>query len=333
MTNTSQKPPQGAQHPNGDALDVEKSFFAGGGKDLYVYIQDEYPDWAYNGGKRPGDANGDGEWDYLPVLRAAVEKVATQSQHPEDYIFIPFNEPDAGNWYPNWSTQKNQFLADWSAAYSAIQAVYAAHGLGHAKIGGPGDSSWHADRSTDYLTYAKANDQLPDVFIWHELGTNNLATFRGNVTQYRQILSSLGIAPIPVNITEYGMLRDMGVPGQLVQWMSMFEDEKVDAQTAYWNYAGNLSDNSSRNNGANGGWWMFKWYGDLAGSTTVKVTPPQLNVPDTLQGIGAIDPAKKKATVLFGGGSKDVALTVSGVASSTFGTSVDVQVRADRLNG
>lgn len=333
VTNTSQKPPQGAQHPNGDALDVEKSFFAGGGKDLYVYIQDEYPDWAYNGGKRPGDANGDGEWDYLPILRAAVEKVATRSQHPEDYIFIPFNEPDAGNWYPNWSTQKNQFLADWSAAYSTIQAVYAAHGLGHAKIGGPGDSSWHADRSTDYLTYAKANSQLPDVFIWHELGTNNLATFRGNVTQYRQILSSLGIAPIPVNITEYGMLRDMGVPGQLVQWMSMFEDEKVDAQTAYWNYAGNLSDNSSRNNGANGGWWMFKWYGDLAGSTTVKVTPPQLNAPDTLQGIGAIDPAKKKATVLFGGGSKDVALTVSGVAGSTFGTSVDVQVRADRLNG
>ncbi|MEO7016325.1 MAG: hypothetical protein ABI130_07685, partial [Leifsonia sp.] len=166
ITNTSQKPPQGAQHPNGDALDVEKNFFASGGKDLYVYVQDEYPDWPYNGGKRPGDANNDGVWDYLPVLRAAVEKVATQSEHPENYIFIPFNEPDGGNWYPNWSTQKTQFLADWSAAFQTIESVYAEHGLGHAKIGGPGDSSWHADRSTDLLTYAKAQGQLPDVFIW-----------------------------------------------------------------------------------------------------------------------------------------------------------------------
>ena len=333
VTNTSQKPPQGAQHPNGDALDVESSFFAGGGRDLYVYIQDEYPDWAYNGGKRPGDANGDGVWDYLPILRAAVEKVATQSAHPENYVFIPFNEPDAGNWYPNWTTQKDQFLADWSAAYDTIESVYAAHGLGHARIGGPGDSSWHADRSTDLLTYAKAHRQLPDVFIWHELGTNNLATFRSNVAAYHQVLKTVGVPGIPVNITEYGMLRDMGVPGQLVQWFSMFEDEKVDAQTAYWNYSGNLSDNSSRNNGANGGWWMFKWYGDLAGSKTVKVTPPRLNTPDTLQGIGAIDPAARKATVLFGGGSNDVALTVGGIDRATFGKKVDVQVRADRLNG
>jgi hypothetical protein len=333
ITNTSQKPPQGAQHPNGDALDVEKSFFASGGKDLYVYTQDVYPDWAYNGGQRPGDANGDGEWDYLPIVRSVAEKIATGSQHPQNYIFIPFNEPDAGNWYPNWSTQKDQFLADWSAAYTAIQTVYAAHGLGHANIGGPGDAAWHADRSTDLLSYAKTKSQLPDVFIWHELGTSNLATFRDHMSQYRQILQNLGIAPIPVNITEYGMLRDMGVPGQLVQWLSMFEDSKVDAQTAYWNYAGNLSDNSSRNNGANGGWWMFKWYGDLTGAQTTKVTPPQLNVADTLQGIGAIDTAKKKATVLLGGGSNDVALKVSGINTSTFGTTVRVQVRQDRLNG
>jgi len=333
VTNTSQKPPQGAQHPNGDALDVESSFFAAGGRDLYVYIQDEYPDWAYNGGQRPGDANNDGVWDYLPILRAAVEKIATQSAHPENYVFIPFNEPDAGNWYPNWSTQKDQFLSDWWAAYDTIESVYAAHGLGHARIGGPGDSSWHADRSTDLLTYAKAHSQLPDVFIWHELGTNNLATFRSNIAAYKQVLKIVGVPEIPVNITEYGMLRDMGVPGQLVQWFSMFEDQKVDAQTAYWNYSGNLSDNSSRNNGANGGWWMLKWYGDLAGSKTVRVTPPALNAPDTLQGIGAIDRGKRKATVLFGGGSNNVDLTVTGVDHATFGKKVDVQVRADRLNG
>ncbi|TDC61310.1 hypothetical protein E1258_11960 [Micromonospora sp. KC207] len=68
------------------------------------------------------------------------------------------------------------------------------------------------------------------------------------------------------------------------------------------NYAGNLSDNSARVNAANAGWWMFKWYGDLEGAQTVAVTPPALDTVDTLQGIGAVDVANKRATVLYGGG-------------------------------
>ncbi|TCC07775.1 hypothetical protein [Kribbella soli] len=334
VTNTSQKPPDGAQHPNGDVLDVEKSFFAGAGKDLLVYVPDMYPDWPYNKGKRPGDDNNDGVWDYLPIIRQVAETIATTSAHPKDIVFVPFNEPE-GPWYPvgDWANQKDLFLADWSAAYDAIQAVYAEHGLGHAKIGGPGWYAWHQQPSADLLAYGKAHNQLPDLFIWHELGTQNLATFRGNYTQYEALLTSLGLPRIPVNITEFGMLRDMGTPGQLVQWMSMFEDAKVDAETAYWNYSGNLSDNSSRNNGGNGGWWMFKWYGDLAGTKTVKVTPPRLNAVDTLQGMAAVDTVNKKATVLFGGGSQDVNLSLTGLDPRRFGNTVDVTVRADRLNG
>ncbi|HEY3559439.1 MAG TPA: hypothetical protein VGL05_18340 [Kribbella sp.] len=334
VTNTSQKPPDGAQHPNGDVLDVEKSFFAGAGKDLLVYVPDMYPDWPYHQGKRPGDDNNDGVWDYLPIIRQVAEKIATTSTHPHDIVFVPFNEPE-GPWYPvgDWDHQKDIFLADWSAAYDVIQEVYAEHGLGHAKIGGPGWYAWHQQPSADLLAYGKAHNQLPDLFIWHELGTQNLANFRANYARYEALVASLGLPEIPVNITEFGMLRDMGTPGQLVQWMSMFEDEKVDAETAYWNYSGNLSDNSSRNNGGNGGWWMFKWYGDLAGSKTVKVTPPRLNAVDTLQGMAAVDRVNRKATVLFGGGSQDVNLSVAGLDPATFGSSVDVTVRADRLNG
>ena len=333
ITNTSQKPPDGAQHPNGDVLQVEKPFFGGAGKDIYVYVQDEYPDWPYNGGKRPGDANNDGVWDYLPILQSAVEKIATTSAHPDRYVFIPFNEPDGGNWYANWSTMKDQFLADWSAAYTTIENVYAAYGLGHARIGGPGDAVWERARQTDFLTYAKAHDQLPDIEIWHELSDNDLATFRTHMDQYRALLSSLSLPSIPVDITEYGLLHDMGVPGFLIQWQSMFEDEKVDAQTAYWNYAGNLDDNSSRTNGGNAGWWLMKWYGDLTGTQTVALTPPQPNVANTVQGIATLDSANKKATVLLGGGSSDVNLDVTDVDTSAFGPTVHVQVRADRLNG
>src|SRR5690606_23403542 len=138
-----------------------------------------------------------------------------------------------------------------------------------------------------------------------ELGVENLATFRSHLAEFRQIEQEVGVGPLPVTITEYAMRRDMGVPGQLVQWPAMVEDEKVAAQTAYWTYAGNLNDNMAKNNSANGAWWLLKWYGDLTGET-VELTPPALDVVDTLQGIAALDADARRATVLFGGGSRDV---------------------------
>jgi hypothetical protein len=345
ITNSSQKAPYGTQHPSGDAIKIEDGFFAKHGEDMYIYVQDYYPEWPYNGGKRPGDTRtydqedgtytegANGIWDYLEVVEFVAEAVATDSDRPQDYVFIPYNEPDGGNWYPDWAGQKDQFLADWQATYEKIQEVWERHGLGHARIGGPGDTRWQPERSADILEFAKANDSLPDVFIWHELGINNLGTYRQNFADYRELEASLGLDPIPVNITEYGMLRDMSVPGQLIQWFTMFEDTKVDAQTAYWNYAGNLSDNTARPNGANAGWWMFKWYGDLDGSATVRVTPPTPNGVDTLQGIGAIDEPNRRATVLWGGTDSDVTLDLSGLDKAVFGNKVDVEIRENALTG
>ncbi|MHA6510283.1 hypothetical protein [Tessaracoccus sp. Y1736] len=63
LTNTSQKAPFGTQHPSGDALAVEGAFFAKHGRDMYIYIQDHYPDWPYHGGRRPGDGP-DGAWAF-----------------------------------------------------------------------------------------------------------------------------------------------------------------------------------------------------------------------------------------------------------------------------
>ncbi|MCD0444995.1 hypothetical protein LO763_15365 [Glycomyces sp. A-F 0318] len=345
ITNSSQKAPYGTQHPSGDAIKIEDGFFAKHGEDMYIYMQDYYPEWPYNGGRRPGDdrtynpedgtytEEPNGVWDFLEVVEFVTEAVATDSDRPQDYVFLPFNEPDGGNWYPDWANQKDQFLGDWQAVYEKIQEVWERHGLGHARIAGPGDTRWQPERSADILAFAKEHGSLPDIFVWHELGIDNLAHYRRNFADYRALERELGLDPVPVNITEYGMLRDMGVPGQLVQWLSMFEDTKVDAQTAYWNYAGNLSDNSARPGGANAGWWMFKWYGDLAGSTTVAVTPPNPDTVDTLQGIGAIDEENRRATVLWGGTDNDVTLDLSGLDKSLFGNKVDVEIRENALTG
>src|SRR5690606_13576155 len=125
LTNVSQKAPYGTQHPSGDAVKIEDGFFAKHGEDLYIYVQDYYPDWPYHGSERPGDTRAydlsdgtytegaNGVWDYLEVVEFVAEAVATDSDHPRDYVFLPFNEPDGGNWYPDWANQREQFLGDW----------------------------------------------------------------------------------------------------------------------------------------------------------------------------------------------------------------------------
>ena len=318
----TQKAPHGAQHPNGDPLEVEDAFFRNGGEYILTNIQDYYPDWPYNGGQRPDDFQ-----SYLDIVTTVVTSIRDESAYPEKYIFVPFNEPDGGNWYFDWATMKDTFLADWKAVYETIKAVDP-----DARIAGLGDTSWQPQRTKDFLTFAKANDVLPDMFTWHELGINNLATFRGHHQDYRAIERDLEIAPLPINITEYAMRRDMSVPGQLVQWLALFEDAKVDAQTAYWTYAGNLNDNMAKTNAANGAWWLLAWYADLAGDT-VRVTPPALNKVDTLQGTAAVDTNARQGTVLFGGSVQDVVLDLSGLDPTMFGELVDVQVREAQWSG
>ncbi|MDQ1218327.1 bacterial Ig-like domain-containing protein [Microbacterium arborescens] len=322
-TNVTQKAPRGAQHPNGDPLEVERSFFENGGEYLMVNIQDYYPDWFYNGGKRPADFS-----TYLDIVRTVVADIRDNSAYPEKYVFTPFNEPDGGNWYGGeWSAQRDIFLEDWKTTYGVIKEVYP-----EARIAGMGDAVWRSARTRDILEFAKANDVLPDIWTWHELGIENLATFRSHLEAYRAYERELGIDPLPVNITEYAMRRDMSVPGQLVQWLAMFEDEKVDAQTAYWTFAGNLNDNMAKGNAANGAWWLLKWYGDLTGET-VALTPPQLNAVDTVQGIATIDEERRQAVVVVGGGSEDIRLDLSGLDPAVFGETVDVQVRESAWTG
>lgn len=320
--NVTQKAPNGEQHPNGDPLHVEDMFFRNGGEYLMVNIQDYYPDWPYNGGHRPSDFN-----TYLDIVDIVVNHIVDESDHPEKYVFVPFNEPDGGNWYGNWNTMGQIFLQDWEAAYHKIKEVYP-----EATIAGPGDSTWRHQRTVEFLEFAKANEVLPDMFTWHELGVQNLEGFRSNYAAYRQIEQDLGIGRLPVNITEYAMRRDMSVPGQLVQWLSMFEDMKVDAQTAYWTYAGNLNDNMAKNNSANGAWWLLKWYADLTGET-VRVTPPELNEVDTLQGMATLDVSKPQATAVFGGTDEAIRVDLSGLDPAVFGTTVDIQVREAEWSG
>lgn len=301
---TAQKAPDGLQHPDGDALKIAPMWKRAGGGDIQIYMQDIYQQWPYEN---------NGINDYLAKVDTMVRKVVADPNR-SSYVYVPFNEPDQ-IWY---SGNVAGLDADWKLVYDKIRSIDPT-----ARIAGPNFSSYRSADLRTFLTAAKADNALPDVMTWHELGNDFFTSWDSHLSDYRSIESGLGISARPITINEYGRSSgDLGVPGNLVQYVARFENSKVDGCLAYWTTAGGLNDLVTHNDQATGAWWLYKWYGELTGNT-VKVTPPS----DSLQGLAALDPAKKQARVIFGGnnpasGTYDTNLVVGGLGSAAYlGTS------------
>jgi hypothetical protein len=316
MTTVIQKAPDGAQHPNGDALAIKKGYDRNGGGEVHIYMQDVYAQWPYENL---------GLSDYLTKVDTMVRKVAARPD-ADDFVWVPFNEPN-GNWYPDlgssdsakYASALGKFQSDWTTVYKKIRSI-----IPDARIAGPNETHYDAKLMGDFYPWAKANGVLPDITTWHELGPDSLKDFESHLADYRAIEKKAGISERPVSINEYGNRRDQSVPGQMVQWMSMFERNKVYADQAYWNIAGNLNDNAAQTNIPNGTWWLLRWYAGLTGKT-VQLDPPQPNTIDTVQGIASLDTARKQAQVLLGGTSGDVNTVIRNVPAR-FGKKVNVTV-------
>ncbi|MBP2326028.1 hypothetical protein JOF56_006413 [Kibdelosporangium banguiense] len=323
ITSIAQKAPDGLQHPNGDALAVADSFRRNGGGDIQVYMQDIYKEWPYE------DL---GIADYLSKVDVMVRKIAA-SPHRKAMIYVPFNEPDA-IWYglgvgdqATYERNRDRFFADWKTVYQRIRALDPG-----ARIAGPNETAYHGRLMADFLAWTKANNVLPDVITWHELSSSSLRTYRASYRAYRDLERANGISPRVISINEYANRRDLSVPGQMVQWVSMFEDTKVYADQPYWDIAGNLDGNTVGTNSPNGSWWFFRWYAGMSGQT-VSVTPPKPETIDTLQGLASVDRNRRQAHVLVGGtnGSADVVLR--GADRSVFGSKVVVTVEEAAWTG
>lgn len=306
---TAQKAPDGLQHPNGDALRIAPMFKRAGGREIQIYMQDVYAQWPYENL---------GINDYLAKVETQVRKVIADP-YRSSYVYVPFNEPDQ-IWYGG---NLNGLLADWKTVYQRIRSIDPS-----ARIAGPGFAAYRSADLRTFLTYARDNNVLPDVMAWHELGDDFYSSWHLHYADYRAIETSLGISPRPITINEYARINgDLGVPGNLVQYVAKFENSKVDGCLAYWTTAGGLNDLVTRNNQATGGWWLYKWYGDMTGNT-VAVTPPSPG--GSLQGLGAVDAAKKQARIILGGnnpasGTYDTNVVVRGVPSY-LGTTVHATV-------
>ncbi|MYT04210.1 MULTISPECIES: LamG-like jellyroll fold domain-containing protein [Streptomyces] len=336
LRTVSTKAQDGPQHPGADALDVVKPLADSTDGDVYIYMTDIHRGFPY---EWPGDTPAE-------KLRLYEEKIAGQvdqvlklpKQYQDNIVFVPFNEPEGnmfgtGEWSydkVSWLSDPKDYFAAWDSAYKLIKTR-----MPDARIAGPNTSILY-DQVKGFLTHALAAGTLPDVITWHEL--SHPEAVRASVAKYRVWEKELfkgtdreGIE-LPVNINEYAFNYHTSVPGQMIQWVSAIEESKVDADIAYWNIDGNLSDSAVQSNRGNGQWWLLNSYASMSGHT-VSVTPPFPGENYTMQGVATLDEKKKQARLLFGGSTGKGHITFAGVPKKLFGENVHAWVREIEWSG
>ncbi|MET8538089.1 LamG-like jellyroll fold domain-containing protein [Streptomyces sp. NPDC005065] len=336
LRTVSTKAQDGPQHPGADALEVVKPLADSTDGDVYIYMTDIHRGFPY---QWPGDTPEEKFKLYKEKITTQVDQVLQlPKQYQDNVVFVPFNEPEGnmfgtGEWSYNkvsWLDDPDDYFAAWDDVYRLIKGR-----MPSARIAGPNTSILFG-QVKGFLTHALAAGTLPDVITWHEL--SHPEAVRASVAKYRAWEKDLFKGTdkegtqLPININEYAFNYHTSVPGQMIQWVSAIEESKVDADIAYWNIDGNLSDSAVQSNRGNGQWWLLHSYASMSGHT-VKVAPPFPGENYTMQGVATLDEDKRQARLLFGGSTGKGHITFGNVPERLFGDRVHAWVREIEWSG
>jgi Carbohydrate binding module (family 35) len=287
----------GATVPTGDALKVAQ-LAIGAGAQEYVRMPDIYPNFPYR-------------WvswsDWLSKVDTMVQArlAATGATNLDGWEL--WNEPD---W--TWNTAAaGSFDAGWVRTFQAVRALDSV-----TPIVGPSISVYNHAWMADWLAYAKASNALPNVITWHQLSPGSYANVAANVADFKALEASLGISPLPIAIDEYASTSEVDVPSGALHYIAAFERGGIlNASRAYWYESGTVN-GLLYNNLPTGTYWLYKWYGDMAGNM-VSVT-----AAGSQDGIASYDSTRKIVNVVVGGDSGTNSVQVNGLAP--LGSSVKV---------
>ncbi|PZF92919.1 CBM35 domain-containing protein [Micromonospora deserti] len=294
------------QPPGGDSLLVAPQATRVGAAE-YIRMPDIYPDFPYR-------------WvswnDWLAKVDAQVNARLAATATSNITGWELWNEPD---W--TWNTSAaGSFNAGWVRTFQRVRARDPL-----TPIVGPSTAVYNESWMRSFLTYARDNNALPDIICWHEL--EGSARIAGDIANYRALEASLGISPRRISINEYATPTEVDQPGSVASYLAKFERGGVDnAHRAFWYEYGTVN-GLTVNNQPTGSWWLYKWYGDMAGNMVVTTPRAQTG----LDGFASHDPTRRIVNVVFGGESGTNHVRVTGLSS--LGSSVRVLVESTPAAG
>lgn len=356
VSSVSQKVIGGLQHPVGDVDDVSSSL--DNCDYITVYLQDCYDTWYYCT-EEINNLRAAGNYDcaefvrerFLPLVQKSVEELS-KTDYADRLVYCMYNEADNAVWFGTPSEDgtwlmfddaaKNRFYEAWKVTYNLVKSIDP-----DALIGGPGNCDYDSYEICHFLEYCKANNCVPDIMIYHELGERSAAFWQDHVDDYRSIEESLGIDPLPIIVTEYGCMFECGNPAEMLQYIVSIEKSGTYGNMAFWRLANNLNDTCADANSPNSNWWLYRWYADMNGdllqtkvidimhsdfANVIKYGYKNFHY-DELNGISSLNDAKDELTVLCGGCDYTSNIQIKNLNKTNIGSKINVKIEAVYYEG
>ena len=356
IASVSQKVIGGLQHPIGD---VDNASSALDNCDyITVYLQDCFDTWYYCHDEI-WNLRKAGEYDHMEFVRnrflPQVEekvRILSEKDYADRLVYCIYNEADNGVWFGTMSDDgtwlmfddaaKQRFYQAWKETYDLVKSIDP-----DAKIGGPGNCDYDSYEIKDFLAYCKENNCIPDVMIYHELGEKSAFYWQDHVDDYREIEKELGIAELPIIVTEYGTMYECGAPADMLHYVTAIENSGVYANMAYWRLANNLNDTSADSNSPSSNWWLFRWYADMEGdllkSKTIDVLHSDFaNVIKYgydrfhyggFTGIASLAEGKNAISVICGGCDYSGSIVLKNLDETALGKKVNIRIECVYFEG
>ena len=276
------------------------------GAKIQIRLADVLPGWPYKFQNMDHWKN--------EVKSVIDDKLKSNNKNFDGYEI--WNEPN-----DTWKSNIDFNSGLWKQTYDLIRQMDPG-----AKIIGPSYSFYHASKMEEFVKYCSQNNCMPDVVSWHQWGSGG---FVGSVETYRALEKKYKVTPRPLSINEYSSTEhsEEGCPGLSVPFIAKFERHGVESAMISWWFVplpGRLGSLLTKDNERGGGWWLYKWYGDMSGYMA-KVTPPN-DKSDGVDGFAALDKKKGFASIVLGGNTKgEISVNISGIPEA-FGNKVNVDV-------
>ncbi|MBQ8016241.1 MAG: hypothetical protein IJ264_08680, partial [Clostridia bacterium] len=356
VSSVSQKVIGGLQHPIGDV--DEAAQVLDNCDYITVYLQDSFDTWYYCW-EEIGEMRAAGTYDCEKFVRERFHPLVTEKvtalkdkEYADRLVYCPYNEADNAVWFGTPSEDgtwmmfddaaKLRFYAAWKETYELIRSIDS-----DAVIGGPGYCDYDSYEIRHFLEWCKANGCLPDIMIYHELSDRSTFYWQDHVDGYRQIEKNLGIAEMPIIVTEYGTMQECGAPADMLKYVVNIENSGVYGNVAYWRLANNLCDTAADNNSPNSNWWLFRWYADMEGdllsskvidimhadfANAIKYNYERFHYYG-FTGIASMTQAKDKIDVICGGCDYSSGISFKNLGKTNLGRKVNVKIECVYFEG
>ncbi len=307
-----QKAADGQQHPSGDGYRLSDYLHSAGVENVQIYLQDYYLEWPYES---------KGIDDYNKKVKSIVTKMldGLTDEEVAGYSFVIFNEPDS-IWYGG---DISRMCEDWLKIYTTLKEIHP-----DVRVAGPNFAGFPESSFRTYFEFCARNNCLPDYVTWHELSKGSLTAFEGHLEFVQGLIDRYykdsDIEPT-IFINETVNFDDIGNPGALVNWISLFEEKKTCASLPYWGLANSLNELAADANKPNGAWWVYKWYAQMTGKT-VPMTLQNVAAPGPygrLYGLTSVDAENKTIHTLFGGQAGQQTIQIQKIKSTEIFKNVD----------